>query len=574
MSTSSLSAATAPVKESDPQNAFPRTRPRTYTDAINALNTLQPNADYVAQLARSLETACPNLQMCGWVRRVGYSPSDFDALNIVHVAGTKGKGSTCAFTSRILQEYAPLILPPGRQKIGLYTSPHLCNVRERIRIDGTPLSEDLFAKYFFEVWDKLQETKPQLPPETDAKARLGDPQETMMPMYFRYMTLMAWHVFLEENVGMVVMEVGVGGEYDATNVVERPVATGITLLDIDHVHLLGDIVERIAWHKAGIMKKGVRCFSGSQVEGAKAVLAERAQEKGAELIWVPNWNELKGEVELGLQGGFQWANASLAMELAREAVRKVSGGKIEIGFDGGVPKEMVRALKETRWPGRCQVLRDKVKSNVEWCLDGAHTIESMKVAGRWFVKREWKSDEKVQDEKRRKRVLIFNQQDRARDAKKLLKVLHGILMLARETQHIPSSISSLLTGAEARVEEEPLFHHAIFTTNITCRNNSVKPDLVYNKHGPDTLEIQELTVQRELENEWRVLENGVPTSLSRSVEEAVEVARGLAGEGEELVVLVTGSLRLVGGVLVVLEWNEEEEEEEEEEEQVVVVGKA
>ncbi|KAF8477405.1 Mur ligase [Kalaharituber pfeilii] len=573
MSTS-LSATAASVEESDPQNGFPPTRPRNYADAVNALNTLQSNANTIAMVARSLNASYPRIslrEMCGWVHRVGYSPSDFDALNIVHVAGTKGKGSACAFTSRILQEYAPLVLPPGRQKIGLYTSPHLCNVRERIRIDGKPLSEDLFAKYFFEVWDRLQETKPQLPPETDAGNVSGDPQMMAMPMYFRYLTLMAWHVFLRENVGMVVMEVGIGGEHDSTNVVERPVATGITLLGIDHVNVLGDTVEKIAWHKAGIMKNGVRCFSGAQVEGAKGVMVERAQEKGAELIWVPNGSELKGKVELGLQGDFQWATARLAMELAREAVRKVSGGKMEIGFEGGIPKEMVRALKEARWPGRCQVLRDKVKSNVEWCLDGAHTIDSMEAVGRWFAKREWKGEDgKGKGERRRKRVLIFNQQ--VREAKKLLKALHGTLVLVREEQHIAPSISSLSTAAEAKVEKEPLFHHAIFTTNITYKNNCVKPELMFAVSEHDNRTIQELTVQRELENEWRVLENGVPTSLCRSLEEAVEVARGLAGEGEETVVLVTGSLHLVGGVLTVLKWNEEEEEEEEV--VVVVVEKA
>jgi len=87
--------------------------------------------------------------MHDYLRRIGYQPADLNKLNVVHITGTKGKGSTSAFTERILRAYLP-----GR--IGLYTSPHLCAVRERIRINGEPLEEEVFAKYFFEVWERLE----------------------------------------------------------------------------------------------------------------------------------------------------------------------------------------------------------------------------------------------------------------------------------------------------------------------------------------------------------------------------------------------------------------------------------
>ena len=87
--------------------------------------------------------------MHDYLRRIGYQPADLNKLNVVHITGTKGKGSTSAFTERILRSHL-------KGSVGLYTSPHLCAVRERIRVDGEPLSEELFARFFFEVWEKLE----------------------------------------------------------------------------------------------------------------------------------------------------------------------------------------------------------------------------------------------------------------------------------------------------------------------------------------------------------------------------------------------------------------------------------
>lgn len=89
------------------------------------------------------------IEMHDYLRRIGYRPDDLNKLNVVHITGTKGKGSTSAFTERILRSHLP-------GKVGLYTSPHLCAVRERIRVNGEPLSEEVFAKLFFEVWEKLE----------------------------------------------------------------------------------------------------------------------------------------------------------------------------------------------------------------------------------------------------------------------------------------------------------------------------------------------------------------------------------------------------------------------------------
>ena len=194
-----------------------------------------------------------------------HQPAQFDRLNTIHVAGTKGKGSSSAFISSILSQYRD----SGIQKVGLYTSPHLRFVRERIKINDEPLSEEAFAKYFFEVWNRL---------EAAAKDR-GHPDPSALdtkPAYFRFLTLVAMHCYMSEGVDAAVVECGIGGEFDAKNILVQPTATAVTSLGIDHVVLLGDTISSIAWHKAGVFKPGVPAISAPQPEEAMAVLKQRA----------------------------------------------------------------------------------------------------------------------------------------------------------------------------------------------------------------------------------------------------------------------------------------------------------
>uniref|UniRef100_A0A8D0G2G0 Folylpolyglutamate synthase n=1 Tax=Strix occidentalis caurina TaxID=311401 RepID=A0A8D0G2G0_STROC len=248
-------------------------------DAIRTLNTLQTNASYLEQVKR--ERGDPQAQleaMRGFLERSGLKVEDLDRLNIIHVTGTKGKGSACAFTECILRSYG--------LKTGFYSSPHLVQVRERIRINGQPISKELFSKYFWLVYNRLEETK------------VGDPVHASMPAYFRFLTIMAFHVFLQEKVDLAVVEVGIGGAYDCTNIIRAPVVCGVSSLGIDHVSILGDTMEKIAWQKGGIFKPGVPAFTVAQPERPLEVLRDRAQER--EVSWV---------VVVGWMGGIPWRGA-------------------------------------------------------------------------------------------------------------------------------------------------------------------------------------------------------------------------------------------------------------------------
>ncbi|KAJ1817256.1 Folylpolyglutamate synthetase, partial [Coemansia sp. RSA 2598] len=185
----------------------------SYKSAVEDLNGLQTNHDIVQMIrasgGRMNEYSIPEFE--AFMEKIGYRVEDLDRLNVIHVTGTKGKGSTCAFVSRIMQQ----VDSPRRLKVGLFTSPHLIEVRERIQIDGKPISEELFAKYFYETYNRLRSKTPPL--------RKVSPMSPDMPMYFRFLNLMAIHAFLSEGVDVAVMEVGVGGQYDSTNAVRKPV---------------------------------------------------------------------------------------------------------------------------------------------------------------------------------------------------------------------------------------------------------------------------------------------------------------------------------------------------------------
>ncbi|NWV32826.1 FOLC protein, partial [Grantiella picta] len=329
------------------------------------------------------------------------------------------------------------------------SSPHLVQVRERIRINGQPISKDLFNKYFWLVYNRLEETK--------------DPVHASMPAYFRFLTIMAFHVFLQEKVDLAVVEVGIGGTYDCTNIIRTPVVCGVSSLGIDHTSILGDTMEKIAWQKGGIFKPGVPAFTVAQPERPLEVLRERAQER--KVSWcqgcgqgVPHGRELSllslqcplylcpelddfeegcRTLELGLAGSHQRSNAALALQLARTWLQRLRclscpglgelkevppctelvGRPVPLAPAFRLTDAMIQGLRDTEWLGRTQVLSH---GPVTWYLDGAHTTSSIQACVRWFRQAALNQDKPHDGSE--VRVLLFNATG-DRDTAALLKLL-------------------------------------------------------------------------------------------------------------------------------------------------------
>ncbi|KAH7119929.1 Mur ligase [Dendryphion nanum] len=512
------------------------TRPeqkRDYAAAIVALNTLQSNFAVVAAVRKGKEMnklAIP--EMIDWCRKAGYEPSDFDLLKPIHISGTKGKGSTSAFISSILAQYSPTSSPTHGQpsKIGLYTSPHLRFVRERIQINNVPISEEKFAKYFFEVWDRLEA----------ASGVDGLPRgPTTKPAYFRYLTLMALHAYICEGVDTAVIECGIGGEYDSTNVLVKPVVTAVTSLGVDHADMLGDTVSETAWHKAGIFKNGGLAFSAPQKDDAVKVLEDRAIERNTKLHFVDIHPSLANdEVKLGLSASFQKVNASVAIAVAAAHLRALGHTSIPDPTSTEhitLPPEFIRGLEQVHWPGRCEIRREE---NVAWHIDGGHTLESIEIAGKWFAEQiESVTSSTPTASGLPPRILIFNQQ--TRDASALARALYATLQ------------AGMAPGASSP------FSHVIFTTNQTF-SAGYRPDLV--SINTNQQDVDALSVQKELAKTWSEIDPTAHVSVVKTIEESIASARTIAqdwatlSKGEiEVMALITGSLHLVGGALEVLE---------------------
>lgn len=267
------------------------------------------------------------------LERLGNPQQHFQA---VHITGTKGKGSTSAYSESILRHLG--------YRTGLFTSPHLHTFRERIRVNGQLISRDELAALVSRVREKME-----------AVEDLG---------VFDRITALAFQHFADSGVEFAVVEVGLGGRLDSTNVLS-PAVCAITRISMDHMHVLGDTIEKIAWEKAGIIKAGVPIFSAPQQDEAAAVLAERAETLGAPYQVVePLQNDA-----VPLVGSHQQVNAALAWamtaSLAEQGLIRADWPTVEQG------------LAETRWPGRFEMLPDAADAPFPLLVDCAHNVDSV-----------------------------------------------------------------------------------------------------------------------------------------------------------------------------------------------------
>lgn len=262
-------------------------------------------------------------------------------LPFVHIAGTNGKGSVCAFMTEIFRK--------SGLKAGAFISPHVVVFEERISVNGQMISREDVAR----LGNKLL--------DTDFGVNL-----TM----FDYCLAMALMYFTEQDCDIMVIETGLGGRLDSTNAIGLPLATVITKIGYDHVAILGDKLEDIAWEKAGIIKTGSHVFSEQQEEEAEAVIRDAADKCQVQLTFVTKEEiEAASKYNLSLLGVHQWENAAVAKLAAEYVLEKFINAAVT---DGNKLKknepEIISALRETVWQGRMEILSQKPF----FMVDGAH----------------------------------------------------------------------------------------------------------------------------------------------------------------------------------------------------------
>lgn len=280
-----------------------------------------------------------------------------EGIKIIHVAGTNGKGSVCAYLNAMLLA--------GGKKTGLFTSPHLVRINERFQINGEDVSDEQFLDAFLKVEKAAKEY------EAEGEGH---------PSYFETLFLMGMLIFKEAGVEYLVMETGLGGRLDATNVVKKPLACIITSISRDHTEYLGDTLEAIAGEKAGIIKAGVPVIYDASQPGPASVIAAKAKEMGSP-AWPmePSFYEMKTQSREGITFTFAYPGGEKA-ELAIPYVAKYQMMNASLAFYTmhilqdvhDIPKNVLaEGLSKIKWPCRMEMAAPGV------IIDGAHNEDGI-----------------------------------------------------------------------------------------------------------------------------------------------------------------------------------------------------
>ena len=288
------------------------------------------------------------------IRRIGHPERN---MKVIHVAGTNGKGSVCAFLSSMLTA--------GGKRTGLFTSPHLVKINERFQINNEPVSDEIFLEAFEKVMTIVKEMQEE---------------GYEHPAYFELLFAVGMVIFGEEKTEYLILETGLGGRLDATNIVEQPLVTVITSISLDHTEILGDTIEKIAAEKAGIIKPSVPVIYDGRDKKARKVIEETAVRLHAkavplyeETLHIQKSTDHSVEYtfdEEAYQGchitvpylaPYQVRNSALAL-LAMEAVDPAHEITTEV---------RLKAIAHTRWQGRMETVLPGV------IVDGAHNEDGV-----------------------------------------------------------------------------------------------------------------------------------------------------------------------------------------------------
>ena len=277
-----------------------------------------------------------------------------DSLKVIHVAGSNGKGSVCSFLFSILRECGCAV--------GMFTSPHLVDIRERFVINGGMVS----AEAFLRAYDDVKKTAEQMQAEGES-----------YPTFFEFLFAMGMLIFQRSGVEYAILETGMGGRLDATNVIKKPVVCVITSISLEHTEYLGDTIEAIAFEKAGIIKPGVPVVYDGGCKEASQIIKERAEALGADSYEITknmcNFHETAG-------GGIDFSFASLYdkktdFHLPFSAPYQVMNAALAVTAFYRVkeaPEQIIKdGIAKAVWPGRMQQIMEDVY------FDGAHNPDGI-----------------------------------------------------------------------------------------------------------------------------------------------------------------------------------------------------
>lgn len=278
-----------------------------YKDSVEWLFAQAPN--YQSDGASAYKPGLDNIR-----KLCDFFGNPQDKIKTIHIGGTNGKGSTSNMLASVLQE--------SGYKTGLYNSPHLVDFTERIKVDG----ENCDKAFVFDFIQKLR----LLPGE-------------IQPSFFEFTTIMAFEYFYQKKVDFAIIEVGLGGRLDSTNII-KPMVTAITNVQLDHQDLLGDTIEQIAFEKAGIIKENIPVVSGDEKAAVKDIIRQKAAEMHAELT---DATLIESDLESDLKGKYQTKNIRVVLalvELLREQRLTIS--------DENLKKGLLNVSKNTHFIGR------------------------------------------------------------------------------------------------------------------------------------------------------------------------------------------------------------------------------
>lgn len=313
----------------------------------------QEAVDYIEEIPK-FTTKNPPEHTRELLKRLGNPQGDF---KIIHVAGTNGKGSVCAYLNAMLME--------GGYRCGLFTSPHLVRINERYKINNQDISDEEFLHAFLEV-------------KTVVDVFTAEGWDH--PSYFETLFLMGMLLFREKKVQYVILETGLGGRLDATNVVEHPLACIITSISLEHTEYLGNTVAEIASEKAGIIKPGVPVIYDGHNPKAAAVIASRAKELGCRSYMLEDsMYELLTNTKEGITFRFAYREQEpQILQIPYIAAYQMMNASLayftmcQLEEEHGIDREtLIRGIAATCWEGRMETVLPGV------IVDGAHNEDGV-----------------------------------------------------------------------------------------------------------------------------------------------------------------------------------------------------